>query len=303
MTSIGVAILTCNAAHHLPQLLPPLLASTVPARLLIIDSSSSDRTLQLADEYGVEHLVIPRCDFNHGTTREMARKALQTDIAVMMTHDAYPADHLLLERLTAPLLNGSADCSYARQIPGTPDADLFESWPRRFNYPETSQLRSLADVTQYGVYTFFCSNSCAAWRNSALDAVGGFPRTLTNEDYIACARLLKAGGTVAYAADAVVRHSHRYTLREEFKRNFDNGYIRAEHPWIQEAAGHADARGAAYFTGLIRQLAAEAPLLLPYAVMNTAVKYLGFKTGYHSLKAPRCFKKLCSGQGYYWKDQ
>ncbi len=53
---------------------------------------------------GAETLVIPRHQFNHGATREFARKYLGTDIVVFMTPDAYPADDRLLDELIAPCI-------------------------------------------------------------------------------------------------------------------------------------------------------------------------------------------------------
>ncbi|WP_457618560.1 glycosyltransferase, partial [Lutibacter sp.] len=223
--STGVIIPTHNAQHHLKQCLLPVLASPLKPSILIIDSSSKDNTVKLAKQMGVETLVIPQKEFNHGATRELARKHLNTDIVVMMTQDAYPQSSDFLEYLIAPLLEGKAAVSYARQIPHK-GADFFESFPRQFNYPEKSHIRGIKDLETYGSYTFFCSDSCAAWVNSALDEIGGFFPVLTNEDTFAVAKLLNKGHHIAYVAEAVVHHSHRYSLLEEFKRYFDTGYTR-----------------------------------------------------------------------------
>lgn len=76
-----------------------------------------------------------------------------------------------VEKLIAPLLEQKASISYARQQPHH-GANIFASFARTFNYPQESYVRSMQDMDQYGVYTFFCSNSCAAYRNVALDQVG-----------------------------------------------------------------------------------------------------------------------------------
>jgi len=245
---------------------------------------------------------VSREEFNHGATRELARKHTLADIVIFMTQDAFPVDDLLFEKLVEPLVNGRASFSYARQIP-CQGADIFEAFPRRFNYPAESQIRSIADVEKFGVYTFFSSDSCAAYLNSALDEIGGFRPTLTSEDYFAAARLLRKGHKVAYVAGAVVEHSHAYTLFEEFKRYFDTGYVRAENPWVQDIVGKAEARGKEYFVALIHDLAKYNPLLIPYAVMNTCVKLLGYRAGYWSLKAPTWWKKRLSIQRYFWDSR
>jgi rhamnosyltransferase len=130
--SVGVAIVTHNSKEHLPHSLPHVVNSPLKPRVLVVDSSSKDGTVEMAKELGAETLVIPRPQFNHGLTRERARKYLGTDIAVMMTPDAHPTDEGMLTRLIAPLIEGSASAAYARQIPHD-GADIFEAFPRYFN--------------------------------------------------------------------------------------------------------------------------------------------------------------------------
>lgn len=227
--TISLIIPTLNAHHHFSQspYLPEIIAK-FPT--LIIDSSSNDSTIEDAKKIGTDVIVIPKAEFNHGATREFARKQLKTDIVVFLTQDAFPVDANLIEKLVAPLLkNESVAVSYARQIPHD-NADILEAFPRFYNYGTQPQIRSLEDIQQYGVYTFFCSNSCAAWRNSALDEIGGFKTVLTNEDYFAVADLLQKGYKIAYAPKAIVKHSHHFALWQEFKRYYETGYVRRKTP-------------------------------------------------------------------------
>jgi len=300
---IAVVIPTKNAGTDLALLLTKLHQQRLqPDEITVYDSASDDGSVLLALEMGVNVVSVKPEDFNHGATRELARKETGAEIVIFMTQDAIPVDDHLLEKLVEPIMSGRASLSYARQIPRS-GADIFESFPRKFNYPAESQIRSIADVEKFGVYTFFSSDSCAAYLNSALDEIGGFLPTLTSEDYFATARLLRKGHKVAYAADAVVEHSHAYTLLEEFKRYFDTGYVRAENPWVQAIVGTAEARGKEYFAAFIHDLAQYNPLLIPYAVINTCVKLLGYRAGYRSLKAPLWLKKRLSTQRYFWDSR
>lgn len=297
--TIGVAIMTHRAKKHLKQCLPPLLASPLKPRVLLVNSSSYDGTVELAQSLGAETLVIPRREFNHGTTRDLARRHLKTDIVVMMTPDAYAIDSSLLEKLVAPIQQNLASIAYARQIPHD-GADFFESFPRQFNYPDTSELRRLSDISHYGVYTFFCSNTCAAYSNSALDEIDGFGPVIFGEDTLAVAKLLKRGHAIAYVAEAVVKHSHRYTLKQEFKRHFDIGLARREARNLLLEAGNDHARGAQFVSAMLSQLASKHPHLLPYGCLQVAAKWLGYRLGQASLHAPLWLRKTCSSQDFYW---
>lgn len=298
--SIGVVFVTYRARKHLPYCLPPVLQSPLNPRVLVVDSSSYDGTAEMACEMGAETMVIPQREFNHGATREMVRKLMGTDIVVMMTQDAYADSPDFLEKLIAPLRNGKAAVSYARQLPHH-GADFFESFAREFNYPDRSEIRSRDDLPRYGSYLYFCSNSCAAWLNSALDEIGGFPHTLTNEDTYAAAKLIASGYRIAYVAEAEVRHSHRYTLVQEFRRYFDTGYVRRVYGKDVLLNQHDEKHGARFFRFMLSRLWRESPELIPYAVLSTATKYLGYRAGYHGLSFPLPVKRFLSGQSYYWK--
>lgn len=300
---IAVIIPTRNAKPGFEQLLDKLQSqSLVPDEIYIYDTASTNGTVQAARARGVQVVPVRPADFNHGATREWARRKTSADIVIFMTQDAIPVDDRLIENLVQPILSGCASISYARQVP-RPGADVFEAFPRSFNYPSQSQIRGIEDAQRFGVYTFFSSDSCSAYLNSALDEVGGFRPTITSEDYFAAARLLRRGHRIAYAADAVVQHSHSYTLIEEFQRYFDTGYVRGENPWVEEAVGQAEGRGKQYFLALLRHLAQEGPWLVPYAVVNTLVKLLGYRAGHCALRAPRWWKKAFSSQPYYWDSR
>ena len=53
-----------------------------------------------------------------------------------------------------------------------------------------------------------------------------------DKNFIDAATAAKAGYAIAYAADAKVFHSHDYTCKQQFHRNFDLGVSQGEHPEI-----------------------------------------------------------------------
>jgi rhamnosyltransferase len=152
------------------------------------------------------------------------------------------------------------------------------------------------------VYTFFCSNSCAAYLNTALDEIGGFSPVLFGEDTVAVAKLLQNKHLIAYVAEAEVHHSHDYTLKQEFCRHFDIGYARLSYANLLESGGKDTKRGEDYVKALFNTLKKQHPELIPYALLQTLVKLLGYKCGQASLYAPLWLKRALSSQKYYWKN-
>lgn len=300
-TKIGVAVITHRAKNHLTRCLPPLIGSPLKPKVMVVNSSSNDGTVELAEKLGAETLIIPRTEFNHGLTRERARKALGTEIVIMVTPDAYAKNIDVLEKLVAPLIQQKAELAYARQLPHL-NADFWEAFPRFFNYGEKSHIRSIHEVKKFGVYTFFFSDSFGAYLNRALDEIGGFKEVLTGEDTLACAELLKKGYRVAYVAEAEVHHSHRYTIKEEFRRHFDTGLARKKYRHFIHLGGKDEKRGVEYTRALFRELLKMKKYgALPYAFIQSAVKWLGYKLGQSSTHLPISIKKMLSAQDFYWK--
>jgi rhamnosyltransferase len=252
---------------------------------------------------GAETLVVPRAEFNHGATREYARKTLGTDIVVMITPDAIASGPEMIGQLVRPLVDDARIAvSYARQLPHD-GADFFERFPREFNYPAQSEVRSAADISRLGPMVFFCSDSCAAWSNRVLDEIGGFQATLTAEDSIAAAKAIYGGYKVAYIAEALVKHSHSYSLTQEFKRHFDTGLVRRSHRDLFFREAGDEKRGARYFRAMVKQLMQSQPADVPYAIAQSAAKFLGYKAGNYARWLPHALKRTLSSQDYYWSSK
>lgn len=296
---VGVVLITYRARELLPHCLPPLLTSPLRPRVLVVNSSSGDGTVAVARELGAEVWVVPRAAFNHGATREAARRRLGTRVVVMMTPDVRPRSSAFLEALVHPVLAGCAAVAYARQV-ARPGADPLERWGRSFCFPDRSELRSLADYARLGSANHYCSNACAAWSNAALDEIGGFRPTLVSEETIAVAELLRRGHRVAYVAEAVVEHSHPTSLVADFRRAFDIGYTRRLFRDLLLVAGSDERRGLAYLRGLLATLARERPALLPFALLHSAVRYAGYRLGTLGPRLPDALAARFSGQDYFW---
>ncbi|MBQ8617593.1 MAG: glycosyltransferase [Clostridia bacterium] len=219
--SISVIIPTLNAEKQLEGLLEALKAQTVkPEEILVVDSESDDRTREIARDAQAEVILIRRCDFDHGATRDMALRRARGNIAVFMTQDALPTDERFLENLIAPFEDGQIAAVSGRQI-AYPDARLYERLVRAHNYPAEDLVWSLKDIDALGVRAFRLSDVCAAYRRGAYFDVGGFDYPiLTNEDMLIAEKLLSKGYKLAYSSKASVYHSHQFTFMQEYRRNY-----------------------------------------------------------------------------------
>jgi rhamnosyltransferase len=302
MLDIAIIIPTLDGERNLQQNLPHLLSAIDPRKVWIIDSDSRDKTVELCKQSGVNIYPIERRKFNHGGTRNLGRSLVQAEILVYMTQDASPASPDFLQRLVEPFADPNVAMVYGRQLP-RPGAAPLEAFPRLFNYPDASFIKSRADIPRLGIKTFFCSDSFCAYRASAWDEMGGFPeRTINSEDWHIAARLVAKGYQIAYAADAQVYHSHNYTLRQEFQRYFDLGSFLKKESWMREMVGGAEGEGMRLLQKQIEYLMDKQKAhLIPHMLIATAMKYMGYRAGMVEPSLPLSLKKAFSQQKYFWK--
>lgn len=311
---IDVVIPTFRPGERFLEILERLQHQELPVRAIHVINTDRDgmeallssRSLTqkaLLDRYpglDVEH--ITPAEFDHGATRNRgAAKCAGATYVLMLTQDALPAD----EKLTAHLVRAMQqddriEAAYARQLPNG-DAAGAERITRGFNYPETAAVHAQEDLPRLGVRTYFCSNVCALYRLDVFRMLGGFPEHMIfNEDMVYAGRALQAGWKVAYAADALVYHSHNYTAGQQFHRNFDLGVSQADHPEIFAAAG-SEKEGVRYVKEVIHLLKGQGDgREIPGFVVTCGMRYLGYRLGRHYRKLPSGLIRWCSMNRYYW---
>ena len=77
-----IIILTLNAGAKFGMLIDALAVQTVNMQeILIVDSSSTDGTRELAKGLGCRVIKIGRSNFDHGTTRNLAMFEVSTEFA------------------------------------------------------------------------------------------------------------------------------------------------------------------------------------------------------------------------------
>ena len=255
---------------------------------------------KLSDAMEVHHLT--KEEFDHGGTRARAAELSDSDVMVFMTQDAMPADReLLAELLKALDQEENIAAAYARQLPNA-ECSFVERYTRAFNYPDTSLVKTKADLDKYGIKTFFCSNVCAAYKKDIYEKQGGFVRrTIFNEDMIYAGGLIQAGYGIAYAAEARVIHSHNYICMQQFHRNFDLGVSQAEHPEIFEGVP-SEGEGMRLVKKTHAYLIHSGRIwLIPGFVLQCAGKYAGYLAGKKFRKLPKKFILWCTMSPNYWK--
>ncbi len=299
---ISVIIPTLNASPFLPELLDVLNRQTVTDKeIIVIDSSSTDNTVEIAKSYGARTILIPKAEFDHGGTRNMAASMAEGEMLIFLTQDALPTDEHFIENLIMPLGKDNVVACYGRQLPRD-NAIPPEKFARLFNYPSNASIKSKRDIPILGIKTFFFPSVCSSVTKEAFIEAGQFPdKTIMNEDVILAAKLILNDHKIAYASDAKVIHSHNYSPLEQFKRYFDIGVAFNRQNWILQLAS-AEGEGVKYIASEIIHLYKSGDWLwIPYIFAEALAKYTGYRLGLIENKLPLKFKKILSMHTHFWE--
>jgi len=199
--------------------------------VVVVDSSSTDGSAELAREKGARLHVIPAEEFNHGATRNLGAELAGGEVLVFTSQDAYPEHERWLAELVAPLReNGDVAGSYGRQLPHE-DATPPERYFLDFLYGPHPREQRAAGEEELSMETTLFSNVNAAMRRTAWERFPFAENIIMSEDQEWARRALLAGHALRYVPGAAVRHSHPYTIGSAFRRFFDSGPPRIARTW------------------------------------------------------------------------
>ena len=278
---VSIIIPTYNAGKKFEKFALMIKKQTANIRqVLIIDSSSTDETVSIADKYNFTVEIIPKTEFGHGKTRQYALVKVNTEIVVFLTQDVLLYDEFSVEKLVQCLISDKKIAAvYGRQMPYE-NTGILGKFARLYNYPPISKINNFEDRKERGIKTAFLSDSFSAYKKGLLLKTGGLPDVNFGEDTFVAAKLLMNGYKTAYCAEAKVYHSHDYTLLQDYKRSKDIGQFHKKEKWLLETFGKAEGEGLKFIINEAKYLVKNGRFYyLPIAFLHNVVKYLGYKMG------------------------
>jgi len=224
---VSVVIPVKNGIDTLPSCLDGLFRQTLKDRMevIVIDSGSTDGTLELLKRFPVRVHNLPPKEFNHGETRNLGVALSKGTFVVMTVQDATPATdnwiELMLPHFDNPEVAGVCGQQIVRDDPEKNPLQWFapvsEARPRLIQFKNSADFTSLPGKEQHQ----YCNwdDVTAMYRKSLKEKLP-FKKLMFSEDTLWAKDALSQGYAIVYDYRARVYHYHHQNYGFYFKRSY-----------------------------------------------------------------------------------
>ncbi len=244
---------------------------------LTVDDTPTDYVKERIERAGYTYFEVPAEKFSHSLTRERAiREYCTQKVVVMMSQDVILRGKYAIRNLASAIM-GDVVFAYGRQ---TVRGKTIERYIRDTNYEDASYIIGHEDIERLQLRAFFASDAFSAYHRPTFLRLGGYGggHMMMNEDMFYAKRILEAGLQKAYVSSAIVEHSHKFKLKQLYRRYYDTGVWFAEHPEFNtyKTTDSGLALAKRVFVKALKNF--NIPVLLRF-LPDMAARYLGMKRG------------------------
>lgn len=246
-------------------------------KISYILTKGKDKTEQILENISAQFSIVEPNKFSHSLSRENVAMKSESDILVFVTQDVEIRDKRWLVNLIKPIKNGEVEACFSRQLT---KYDNIEKYTRERNYPEESYVSSQENLKENGLQTFFFSDASSAIKTEIFKKLNGYDNKdlPTNEDMYIAYKLITNGYKIKYCADSVVYHSHRFSLKQLYKRYYDTGIFFRQNSFLDKYGTNKSGGGMAIYI-LKRAIQDKNGKVLLEFFPNMIVRFVGMKMG------------------------
>ena len=214
---ISIIIPVKNGDIWLDRLFRKLMEQTLIGRteIIVIDSGSTDRSLEIIRQYPVRLIQIPSHEFNHGDTRNLGAREAKGKFVVMTVQDAVPASDVWLECFVEGFTDETVAGVCGQQIvPHEQDKNpmlwfrpMSEHTRRFYRFDDPAEFLRLSPEEQRQKAGW--DNVTSAYRRDLL-LQHPFERIEFAEDISWAKQMLLKGYTLGHVDEAMTYHYHHH---------------------------------------------------------------------------------------------
>lgn len=213
MPRVSIIMRSKNSDWVIAQALNSLFSqSFTDFELLLVDSGSTDQTLNIASHFPARVVRIAARDYFPGQVLNEAISQTTSDIVVFQNSDTVLLTANSLTELLRPFESAAVQAAFGRQLP-RPEAHTWVIRDYRTAFPSAGPAPDWMPL----------SLPFAAMRRSVWQQHPFQTKSWGSEDTEWGYWARRSGHEVRYVPEALVMHSHNYTLRQLYGRRFIEG--------------------------------------------------------------------------------
>lgn len=240
-------------------------------------TESTDKSEEILQKKKIAYDKIKKEEFSHSLSREKIAMQSDADILVFISQDIEITNELWLYNLTKGIINGECEAAYGRQIS---KYNNIEKYTREKNYPEESFIVSKDDIERLGLRTFFFSDACSAIKTSVFKELNGYDgkNLPINEDMYIAYKIIMHGYRIKYEAKAEVYHSHKFKLKELYRRYKLTGKFFKENAYLDQYGTTGSGANLAKY--ILKRIIKDKKINLLFRYpFDMAARFIGMKVG------------------------
>ena len=208
---VSLIIRACNEGRHIGKLLKGISSQSEDSyEVILVDSGSTDNTVEVAKEYGAKIVSIKPEEFSFGYALNKGCDAASGDFLLIASAHVYPVYADWIEKMLLPFEDEKVALAYGKQrgneVTKYSEHKIFQKW-----FPEES------DFNQKNP---FCNNANSVIRKNLWEKYPFDEKITGLEDLDWAKRVMRDGYKIAYNADAEIIHVHEETPRSILNRYY-----------------------------------------------------------------------------------
>ena len=215
MEKVSIIIKTYNEEKDIENCLNKVFSQKYKNfEIIIVDSESQDKTLEIASKFPVKIIKIKKKDFTFGRSLNIGCSEAKGKYCISLSAHAIPHNNLWLKNLIKPLKNKKIAGVYGREIP---KQNCNPSEARRI-------LGTFGEKKKIQTKDCFFSNSNSAFKKNLWKKTRFNEKISTTEDHLWAKQMIKKSYAICYEPKAKIYHSHNYPLINLYKRFKEESY-------------------------------------------------------------------------------
>lgn len=219
MQKISVVIPVKNGSATLDRCLGSikLQKGVIIEQILVIDSASTDNSLEIAKQHSVKIINIEPNDFNHGATRNLGVKNISSELVFFTVQDAYLPDERMLEKMASYFVNSRiAAISGIQGVPISSETNPY-LWFKRASEPKPIFIYK--DEIESKTRFLRWDNVNSMYRVNVLLEIP-FKSTCICEDILWANEAYASGNILVYDPSLLVYHYHHKNFFDTIKTEY-----------------------------------------------------------------------------------